>query len=92
MNNSVERQCTFFPLSFLLFFFNHMIMNFLGLGYSNLRGTIKAGGQLNKVGWEVMLEVRAQEASREVRLGGSGGKLGGKVGGNLLDVAVLRPL
>lgn len=47
-----------------------MIMNFLGLRYSNLRGTVKAGGQLNKVGWEVMLEVRAQEASREVRLGG----------------------
>ena len=29
-----------------------MIMNFLGLGYSNLGGTVKAGGQLNKVGWQ----------------------------------------
>lgn len=60
----------FFSSVLSSFFFNHMIMNFLGLGYSNLRGTVKAGGQLNKVGWEVMLEVRAQEASREVRLGG----------------------
>lgn len=31
---------------------NHVIMNFLGLGYSNLGGTDKAGGQLNKVGWQ----------------------------------------